>query len=81
MGIATPQKMLRPPGRLRDPDYWRNRAEEVRVIAERMRDVYARDTLLRVAEKYEEFADMATRRRNAKGSLPDGQPYLRVRPD
>jgi hypothetical protein len=68
----TPQKMLRAPGRLHDPDYWRNRAEEVRAIAEQMIDVYARESLLRAAEEYEKFGEMATRRRRAKARLGQG---------
>jgi hypothetical protein len=68
----TPQKMLRAPGRLHDPDYWRNHAEEVRSIAEPMIDDFARESLLRAAEEYEKFAEMAARRRRAKARLGVG---------
>jgi hypothetical protein len=54
------------PGRLNNPDYWLGRAEEVRVIAERMIDDDAREMLLRVADTYEGLAKRAEQRRIAK---------------
>jgi len=66
MGNDKPKKMLRAPGCLRDPDYWRDRAEQARSIAERMIDNHTCEAMLRIAEGYEEFAEMAARRRNAK---------------
>jgi hypothetical protein len=55
-------------GRLNDPDHWRNRAEEARVIAEQMIDPEAREFMLGVADHYEEFAERAERRRIARDS-------------
>jgi hypothetical protein len=40
----------------RDPQYWHERAEEARRMAGRMIDERAKQTMLRVAEEYDEFA-------------------------
>src|SRR6516165_5917878 len=39
-----------------DPEYWHKRAEEARVLAERMIDETAKETMLSVAEECDEFA-------------------------
>jgi hypothetical protein len=44
------------------PEYWRNRAEEVRTRAEGMTDPQARNTLLRIAQDYEMLAKRAEER-------------------
>ena len=44
------------------PEYWRNRAEEVRTLAEQMIDKYSRETLLRIAQDYEVLAQRAEER-------------------
>lgn len=49
-----------------DPQHWRERAEETRVIAEGMQDVIARGMMLRVADDYERLAERATARIQAR---------------
>jgi len=44
------------------PEYWRNRAEEVRAVAEEMKDPEARERLLRIAADYEHLARRAQER-------------------
>lgn len=41
------------------PEYWRNRAEHVRTIADDMFDPQARETLRRIARDYEQLAKQA----------------------
>jgi len=43
-------------------EYWRNRAEEVRVRAEEAVDPYIREVLLRIARDYEHLAKRAEER-------------------
>lgn len=45
-----------------DPEHWRHRAEEMRVLAEDMKDSYSRDTMLRIVEDYERLAKRAQER-------------------
>ena len=42
-----------------DPEYWRNRAEEARTIAERMTDAHTKSLMLGVADSYEKIAKWA----------------------
>jgi hypothetical protein len=44
------------------PEYWRNRAEEVRTRADEAVDPYVREVLLRIAEDYEHLAKRAEER-------------------
>jgi hypothetical protein len=44
------------------PEYWRSRAEEVRTIAEQLRDKFSRETMLRIAQDYEVLAQRAEER-------------------
>ena len=39
-----------------DPKYWHQRAEEVRVLAERVRDETTKKLMLRIADDYDDFA-------------------------
>jgi hypothetical protein len=39
-----------------DPDHWRQRAEEARVLAEQMNDKVAKRIMLGIAEDYEKLA-------------------------
>ena len=50
------------PDIIHDPDHWRQRAEEMRTIAEDMRDLIARATMLHIAEDYERLARRAEER-------------------
>ena len=45
----------------RDPSYWRDRAEEARVLAERLADEGAQETLRQVARCYDRLADRVQR--------------------
>lgn len=40
----------------RDPQYWRNRAEEARAIAVQMIDPHTRAVMLAIAQDYEKLA-------------------------
>ena len=53
-----------------DAKYWRDRAEEVRTHAGEMKDPTARETMLRIAEEYEKFAQRAEAREGAKPKSP-----------
>ena len=39
-----------------DVDYWRNRVEEARALAERMNDPHTKALMLGIAESYEKIA-------------------------
>jgi hypothetical protein len=47
---------------LHDPEHWRQRAAELRLIAESTRDADARATLLRIVADYERLARRAEQR-------------------
>ena len=48
--------MSSPPSAPYDVEYWRNRAEEARRLAETMRDAHSKILMLGIAESYEEIA-------------------------
>ena len=41
---------------INDPEHWRRRAEESRVLAEQMNDETAKQVMLRIADDYVELA-------------------------
>ena len=45
-----------------DPEHWRDRAREKRALAERLTNEQAKQTVLRVANDYERFAEQAEER-------------------
>ena len=44
------------------PEHWRDRAEEARVLAEKMRDQQAKAAMLAIADSYEKIAKRAETR-------------------
>jgi hypothetical protein len=47
---------------INDPRYWQQRANEARLLAERMSDATAKQTMLSVAEECDKFAIKAAMR-------------------
>ena len=50
---------------LDDPEYWRDRAEQVHALADQVGDPKAKDALLEIAAEYELLADRAQGRRSS----------------
>jgi hypothetical protein len=49
-----------------DPEFWRSRAEEVRAIANDMKEAEAKAIMDRIANDYERLAKHAEKRRNSR---------------
>jgi hypothetical protein len=49
-----------------DPEHWRQRAEEARVLAEQMSDAASREKMLGIAKDYERLAERAEQRAQEK---------------
>jgi len=41
---------------INDPEYWRERAEEARRIAEQLADAFSKQTMLEIAKSYDNLA-------------------------
>jgi hypothetical protein len=52
---------------LSDPEHWRERAEEIRVQAEQMKDPITRQQMFALVEGYERLARRAEERRAREG--------------
>ena len=52
-----------------DPDHWRQRAEETRILAEQMSDEVQKKTILGIADDYDKLAVRAAQRQ--KGDTND----------
>jgi hypothetical protein len=50
------------PGLLDNPNYWRNRAEEARVVAESIQEQQSKEVMLGVARDFERMAALAEER-------------------
>jgi hypothetical protein len=51
-----------------DPEHWRKRAKDTRELADQVDDPTARQTLLEIAQSYDELAELAERRKATEGS-------------
>jgi hypothetical protein len=51
-----------------DPKYWRDRAEEMRRLASNANDEDAKQTMLRIADDYDELASRSAKTEPAPGS-------------
>jgi hypothetical protein len=61
VGGAMPDRRL-----IDDPEFWRSRAEEVRAIANDMKEAEAKAIMDRIANDYERLAKHAEKRRNSR---------------
>ena len=50
------------PPHFNDPQHWRQRAEEARVLAEQMSDEWSKQAMLRIAADYDKLAVRAAMR-------------------
>ena len=66
-----------PQSQVNDPKHWRDRAAEMRALAQEMTDAEARATMLRLAHDYDSLANRKARRNpvNAPVSI-DAAPAL-----
>jgi len=58
---------------INDPKHWRGRAEEMRVLADEMKDAAVRETMLRIAADYERLAKRAEQRSAGQAPLAENK--------
>jgi len=61
-GTHQPDQEMASPSYINDPNHWRDRAEEVRKLAEHMTDPESKRAMVRIAEDYEQLAQRAAKR-------------------
>jgi hypothetical protein len=54
-----------------DPNHWRDRAAEMRTIAERMKDQLSKEKFLRIMRDYEKLAEQAEERLDGTSQSKD----------
>ena len=59
---------------LDDPEHWRHRAEEARLLSQKLNDPIAKAAMLRIAKDYEQLAEQAQKR------APGARPVTRRKP-
>jgi hypothetical protein len=59
-----------PTSDVKNADYWRARAEEMRAQANQMNDAHARQTLLEIAENYDQLAERTDAMTRGSQRLP-----------
>ena len=63
--------MPKQPQRTDDPEYWRFRAKNTRMLATETKDVSAKKILEEVAASYERLAELAEQGRKEKSARPE----------
>jgi hypothetical protein len=53
---------------INDPEHWRQRAKQSRDLAKQLEDPMAKQTLLEIAQSYEQLAELAEKRRLSEES-------------
>ena len=61
-----------------DPDHSRHRAEEARLLSEKLNDPIAKAAMLRIAKDFEQIAEQAQKRASGAGRLRDASDEMAV---
>ncbi len=62
-----------PRSNVNDSKHWRDRAAEMRIWSDGMKDIDAQAMMLRLADDYDKLADRADVRANGEASPSDGR--------